>query len=213
MLFFSPPPPPPVSYSRQVAPILALHCNGCHGEDGGLSTRTHADLLRGGNLGPVVIAGDAERSLLIHYLEGRRGEAHRMPLGGRALSPMQIATIRQWIEEGAGEDAPVPPARSMKLPKVLLARGRTLRVYCRVNTASYLILKVRDPRSGRVLFQTVASIKSPRERVDAGEPGELIWWDVRPGKDWPKAAAIELTIPHAAAGLGDVEFYTRLIQP
>src|SRR5262245_40040323 len=101
MLFFSPPPPPPpVSYSREVAPILALRCNGCHGEAGRLSTRTHAALLAGGNLGRVVIAGDAENSLLIHFVEGRRGEARRMPIGGRPLATAEIQVVRRWIDEG-----------------------------------------------------------------------------------------------------------------
>ena len=27
------PPPPVISFSRQVAPIFAFHCNGCHGAE------------------------------------------------------------------------------------------------------------------------------------------------------------------------------------
>ena len=104
MLFWAP-PPPPVSYSQQVAPILAMHCNTCHGDAGGLSTRSHAELMAGGNLGIVVVPGNAERSLLVHFIDGRRGEAHRMPLGGRPLSREQIDTIRRWIDEGANKDA------------------------------------------------------------------------------------------------------------
>jgi mono/diheme cytochrome c family protein len=210
MLFFAT-PPPPVSYSRQVAPIFALHCNGCHGDDGGLGTRSHAGLMRGGNLGKVVIPGDAESSLLVHFLEGRRGEAHRMPLGGRPLSPVQIETIRRWIAEGATNDAAVPPKRTLKLAKVSLAQGRILRVFCRVDTESYLTMTVRDSRNQRTLFEAVASIKSPKERVDAGEPGELIWWDITAGKGWPKSVSIDLTIQYAAAEPQDVQFFTRLI--
>ena len=209
MPFFAP-PPPPVSYNRQVAPILALHCNGCHGDDGGLSTRSHANLMRGGNLGKVVIPGDAGSSLLVHFLEGRRGEAHRMPLGGRPLLPAQIATIRRWIEEGAVEDAAVLPKRTLNLAKVSLPQGRTLRVFCRVDTESYLIVTVRDPRNQRTLFEAVASIKSPRERVDAGQPGELIWWDISAGDGWPKFVSIDLTIQYAAAEPRDVQFFTGL---
>jgi hypothetical protein len=53
-----------------------------------------------------VQAGNAASSLLIHKLEGvvPGGGAvpgQRMPLGGQALSPATITTIRQWIDNGA----------------------------------------------------------------------------------------------------------------
>ena len=64
----------------------------------------------------AVIPGDPERSLLIHFIEGRRGEAHRMPLGGRSLSPAEIEMFRRWIAEGAKPDrAPKSrPARVLR---------------------------------------------------------------------------------------------------
>src|SRR5215813_10111456 len=107
MFFFA--PPPPVSYSQTVAPILALYCNTCHGDSAGLSTRSHADLLRGGNSGPAVVPGDAERSLLVQYIDGRRGEKRRMPFGAAPLSAEQIDLIRRWVSEGAKSDASVVP--------------------------------------------------------------------------------------------------------
>jgi hypothetical protein len=53
-----------------------------------------------------VRAGDATNSFLIHKLEGTipGGGAvpgQRMPLGGQPLTPATIATIRQWIDNGA----------------------------------------------------------------------------------------------------------------
>src|SRR5688500_755064 len=94
-----------VSYSRQIAPILAMNCNLCHGANpestaGGLSTRTLADLNRGGNLGPVIVAGDPDRSPLFQFVSGARGEAHRMPLGGAPLTAGEVDVIRRWILEG-----------------------------------------------------------------------------------------------------------------
>ena len=74
-----------VSFGREVAPIFAMHCNGCHGDAGGLSLRSYKDLIKGGNLGVIVVPGNADGSLLIHFLDGRRGEAHRMPKEGRPL--------------------------------------------------------------------------------------------------------------------------------
>lgn len=78
---------PAISYSLQIAPVLAMRCNSCHGDSGGLSTRTHESLMRGGNLGPIVVPRRPQNSLILDFIEGRRGEAHRMPLGGATATP------------------------------------------------------------------------------------------------------------------------------
>jgi Planctomycete cytochrome C len=205
------PPPPPVSYSRQVAPILALHCNGCHGDAGGLSTRSYADLMNGGNLGKVVMPGEPDRSLVIQFIEGRRGEGHRMPLGGRALSPEQIETIRRWIAEGAQRDVTAAKKYTRALTDIRLDRSKILRVFCRVDTEAYLTMTVRDPRNKRPLLTEVASIKSIKEQSDAGETGELISWDVRAGSAWPGSVDIELTIEYAADEPRRTEFFVRVV--
>ena len=202
-------PPPPVSYHQQVAPILALHCHSCHGDAGGLSTRSHAELMRGGDLGRVVKAGDPDGSLLVHFIEGRRGEEHRMPLGGRPLAAAQIAAIRRWIAEGANEDADTAKKYVTKLGDVRVAGAPVLRVICKVNEPGYLTLRVSDTSGHRTLFTEVASIKSPKERGDAGEPGERIWWDVHPGKKWPGRLLVELTVQYAPEEPRGTELYVE----
>ncbi len=208
MLWFQP-SPPPVSYHQQVAPILALHCHSCHGEAGGLSTRSHAELMRGGNLGRVVKPGDPDGSLLVHFIEGRRGEEHRMPLGGRPLAPEQIAVIRRWIAEGGSEDADTTGKYVLKLPNVRVAGAPVLRVVCKVNVQAYLTLRVSDSSGRRALFTEVASIKSKKDRADGGVPGERIWWDIRPGKKWPSRVLVELTIQYAPEEPRGTEIYVE----
>ena len=204
-MFFAPPPPPPVSYSREVAPVLAMRCNVCHGEAGGLSTRSYLGLMAGGNLGKVIIAGDADRSLLLHFIDGRRGEKHRMPLGSRALSASEIGLFRRWIGEGARQDSAVLP-RHVRTRRTELPPGRTLRVTCRLKFSAYLTLSVIDPAGGRVLLERVATVKTPREQSDAGEPGDRIFWDVRPELGWPTAIEVRLAAEYTADDPGDMEF-------
>jgi len=46
-----------VSYSRDVAPIFALHCNSCHGDAetaGGLEIRTYAGLMKSDAIVPGI---------------------------------------------------------------------------------------------------------------------------------------------------------------
>jgi hypothetical protein len=204
MLFWAP-PPPPVSYSADVAPIFAMHCNSCHGDAGGLSTRTHAELMTGGHLGRVIIPGDPDRSLLIHFVDGRRGKEQLMPLGGRPLMAEQIETIRRWIAAGAREDRDTTKQYMYKVSAVQTRSVRTLRVSWRIRVRSYVTLNVRDPGDNRLLLTEVFSIKSPRERVDAGEPGDLISWDVRPASFWPGRIDLELVVQYAAEEPGDPE--------
>ena len=211
-MFFAPPPPPPVSYGREVARVLAMRCNSCHGDAGGLSTRSYRDLMAGGNLGKVVIAGAADRSLLVHFIEGRRGEAHRMPQGGRPLPVAEIQMIRRWIDEGARDDQKAPPRYTRTL-RADLPPGRTLRISCRPPGSMYLTLTILDAGSGRRLLERVATIKSPRDEADAGVPGDRIWWEIRPEPGWPVAIEVRLTIDYAAADPGDMEFAAEAAVP
>ena len=114
LMLFAPPPPPPVSFSHEVAPIMAMHCNICHGDAGGLSTRSYVEIMAGGNLGRVIVPGDPDKSLLIHFLDGRRGENRRMPKDEAPLSITQIETIRRWIAEGAKNDDISAPTYRIK---------------------------------------------------------------------------------------------------
>jgi hypothetical protein len=86
---------------------LVNHCSGCHIDAmqtrGGLRMDTFAQLLRGGDSGPIIVPGKGEESLLVKKLRGAVGE--RMPAGDRpALSPESIALISTWIDEGATLD-------------------------------------------------------------------------------------------------------------
>jgi hypothetical protein len=90
---------PTVSYALDIQPILTQDCMLCHGGAGGLTVDSHAELMAGGNSGPVVIPGDPDGSRLIERLEGTVPPT--MPLGLPPLTLAEIDRIRQWILEGA----------------------------------------------------------------------------------------------------------------
>lgn len=88
-----------VSFSRDIYPLVERRCIKCHGGEfpsEGLSMESYESLVSGSQNGQVIVAGDANNSLIIEMLES--GE---MPKRSSNLTTEQIQLIRQWIDEGA----------------------------------------------------------------------------------------------------------------
>lgn len=97
-----------VSFSTDIKPILARQCAACHqpqSKQSDLELTSFAAFQKGGRKGPAFVAGKPDESLVIKYLTG--AIEPRMPLGGR-LTDEQIGLFREWIREGATEDAANP---------------------------------------------------------------------------------------------------------
>ncbi len=89
-----------VSFASNVQPIFERSCAKCHGgsdgEKGDLNLRTYENVIKGGESGAVVVAGDPDNSLLVELI--RDGE---MPKRAPNLPQEQIDLIAQWVAEGA----------------------------------------------------------------------------------------------------------------
>jgi hypothetical protein len=99
------PPPlmPAVDFVKDVQPILEKHCYECHGTKkvkGRLRLHSPAFIAKGGENGPVIVAGDPEHSLMMRRVLGLDGE-DRMPLDADPLNDGELATLRGWIAAGA----------------------------------------------------------------------------------------------------------------
>src|SRR5262245_64289723 len=82
-----------VDYLKDVKPLLAQNCYGCHGPDvqqSGLRLDLRQNALRGGDYGPVIIPGKSADSKLIRRLVDGDGGLQMPPTG--ALQPDEIAT-------------------------------------------------------------------------------------------------------------------------
>ena len=116
-----------VSFSKDLAPVLAQHCLGCHDNQrrrGGLSLATFSRLLRGGDSGAPVSAGNPETSLLIAKLEGT-ADGQRMPQGRPPLPSDVIDKFRTWVTEGARFDGTSPQTPVADLAELLFAASAT----------------------------------------------------------------------------------------
>lgn len=96
-----------ISYRRDVWPIVRRHCRGCHSHsklEGGLSMDSVADMLKGGDSGPLfdLKEKDPDASLFLTMITGDEPE---MPKGQPALSAAKIEVIRKWLKAGAKDDS------------------------------------------------------------------------------------------------------------
>ncbi|MEO2022431.1 MAG: DUF1549 domain-containing protein, partial [Pirellulaceae bacterium] len=92
-----------MDYERQVQPLLERYCIDCHGVDeqsSGLRVDAARLAVRGGDRGPGVVAGRSAQSLLYQALLGQ-GDLKRMPLDQDPLDKRDIATLKNWIDQGA----------------------------------------------------------------------------------------------------------------
>src|SRR5688572_3698355 len=92
-----------IDYLKHVKPILNRHCLECHNakkSKGELRVDTGLELLKGGKSGPVVMAGESGKSLLIDSLKGN-GKVKRMPYKRSPLSKKEIEVLVKWIDQGA----------------------------------------------------------------------------------------------------------------
>ena len=96
-------------YQNSVKPILQTNCYRCHSgmnHRGGFSMATRTLLLKGGHDGAVVIPGDPDKSLLIALINHHGPKDDPMPMPPKSkLSDAEIATIHQWIADGAVMDS------------------------------------------------------------------------------------------------------------
>ena len=92
-------------FHQQVEPILRENCFKCHSHSadkikGGLLLDSRSAALAGGDSGPVLVPGDPEKSLLVEAIRYANEEL-QMPPKGKKLSSEQIATLTEWVKQGA----------------------------------------------------------------------------------------------------------------
>ncbi|HEU0119385.1 MAG TPA: PSD1 and planctomycete cytochrome C domain-containing protein [Bryobacteraceae bacterium] len=91
-------------FVRDVRPLLAKRCFGCHGpalQKSHLRLDRRADALHGGESGvPAIVPGKSGESLLIRYVSGTDAKLVMPPAGPR-LKPEEVAVLKTWIDAGA----------------------------------------------------------------------------------------------------------------
>jgi Planctomycete cytochrome C len=107
-----------LKFSKDIAPILVMHCMACHSGDrpgvkrGKLELTTFEKLKKGSVAHKVVVPGKPEESSLVLRIKGE--ETPRMPQGPNTLADSSIAKIEQWVKDGATLDAGIDAKAPME---------------------------------------------------------------------------------------------------
>src|SRR6266446_7267469 len=91
-------------FESKIRPLLAKNCYECHSEKatkvkGGLLLDSHEGILKGGDSGEVIEAGDPAGSLLIKSVRSTDPD-HQMP-PKKKLAEAEIEALSTWIRIGA----------------------------------------------------------------------------------------------------------------
>lgn len=107
----------------EVRSVLAHNCYNCHGEakqKGGLRLDKKEFVLKGGENGPVLVAGNPEKSEMIRRVKLPAGHEDAMPTKGKHLSQHDIELLEYWIKQGA----PWPSGAQKSIYKVAALEPR-----------------------------------------------------------------------------------------
>ena len=109
-------------YEQTVKPILAGACFECHSHEtkkfkGGLALDSAAAIHKGGDTGPAIVPGDAEKSLLIKAVRYTDPDL-QMPPKNKQLGSDQIAALEKWVKLGAPMPEAAAEAQAVRRGKI-----------------------------------------------------------------------------------------------
>ena len=106
----------PVDFVRDVQPLFAKACVGCHGaakQKSNFRLDRRLAAFKGGDFGQAIVPHKSAESSLIRYVAGlEEGMLMPPPGEGEKLTDTQIGVLRRWIDDGAAW--PVNPAEEPK---------------------------------------------------------------------------------------------------
>ena len=166
-----------VDYDKDVKPLLAQNCYSCHGaevQQSGLRLDLRQNALRGGDYGPVIVAGKSGESKLIRRLVDGDGGMQMPPSG--ALLPEEIGILRAWIDQGAefrnevAEEAPAMPVDPALATLIAAVRSGTRSTVEPLIAAQRELVNAKDAAGSTPLHHAAAfgAVDTMTLLLDAG---------------------------------------------
>lgn len=169
-------------FESKIRPVLVENCFECHAEKkhrGGLRVDSLAALLEGGDIGPAIVPGHPEKSLLISAIK-HEGKL-KMPKN-KKLNRDEIDALTQWVKMGA----PWPGGSAAKTVKkgefVISDKDRAHWAYQPVKRPAVPGVKatnwVRNPIDAFILAKLEEKGLSPAPAASKHELGRRLYYDL-----------------------------------
>lgn len=192
--------PEAVVYRDIVQPILSVHCTNCHNANkkkGDLRMDTFEYLTKGGENGPIFVAGKSvDSEMLKRCLLPLENDEHMPPKGKPQLSDSQIALLAWWIDQGAPVDKKVADLKADdKIKPALASLSGGGDMTGKPTESAVLSLKVPEPdekaiQSLRSLNLLVMPIASEQNLLEVSAVNAADFSDAKVGTLTPLAQQI-----------------------
>jgi ankyrin repeat protein len=149
-----------VDFAKDVLPLFKQNCFGCHGpaqQINGLRLDRKSSALMGGRR--RIVPGSSANSFLYHRLIGTEFGL-RMPPAG-PLRPEQVATIKDWIDQGAdwpaslSNEAELPPLDPQAITLVEALRSGDTALFSKMVAEDPKLLNDRGPEGSTPFMYAV----------------------------------------------------------
>ena len=215
-----------VSFSRDIAPVFAVKCNGCHhagsatemdltdpfGEEGFIERQSIAFKVYGDDQEFLVDPGNPDGSFILTKVDGSpldpKVEASPMPLIIEPLDQGQLDAVAAWIDEGANDDATFDPvAEIFGTQNETLGRGFGKCTLCHYDGSPPPRLDILDVFGGNGLVDVAASVGGTR--VIPGDPdGSVLMQKLRGEEDVGPRMPLQLE-PMTADEIADLRAWIQ----
>lgn len=114
-------------FEKTIRPILIKRCYECHSVEygktkGGLLIDSRDAILKGGDTGPALVAGNLEKSLIIESIRYKNQDLQMPPKG--ALPAAEVRALEEWVQMGAPDPREAVADAKTHTPRVIdIAKG------------------------------------------------------------------------------------------
>ena len=161
-------------FERKIRPVLAERCYECHSaaakkNKGGLTLDTRDGLLKGGDTGPSLVAGDPEKSRLIEAVRYKNRDLQMPPKS--PLSPEQVRDLEQWVKLGAPDPRTESVAQTVEKRALTVEEGRQFWAFQPL--ADPAVPPIRNPKSEiRNPIDAFIAAKLQEKKLAAAAPAD-----------------------------------------
>ena len=109
-------------FEKNVRPILIKRCYECHSVEsgkskGGLMIDSREAILKGGDNGPALIAGNPDKSHIIESVRYQNQDLQMPPKG--AMPAAEVKTLEEWVKMGAPDPRAAVATAKHAAPRVI----------------------------------------------------------------------------------------------